>query len=89
MLSLKNPTKGSVPSLNPVVAIAHFKSWPKHPPGDPGFGRRDIFQTALGGNTATGVTYCWFGLGGRQGNTNTWKRKPNQRHTEQGHGEPC
>lgn len=56
------------------------------------FGRRDIFQTALSGNEvshcATSVTCCWLELGGRQGNTNTWKRKPNQHLTEQGHREP-
>lgn len=47
MLSLEKPTKGaakvSFQSPNLVVAIAHFLSWPKHPPGEPGFGRRDIF----------------------------------------------
>lgn len=76
-LSLENPTKGSFQSPNLLVAYCTFS---EHPPGDAGWGRRDIFPNCShSGNTATSVTCCWVELGGRQGNTNTWKRKPNHR----------
>lgn len=75
-LSLENPTKGSSQRPNLVVAIAHFQSTLLEMQAG---GEGIFFQTALSGNTATSVTCCWVELGGRQGNTNTWKRKPNHR----------
>lgn len=86
--ALKNPQKE--PQKSPVKAqtswwLLHiFKAGLNILLESQALGEGIFFQTAL---SATSVTCCWLELGGPQGNTNTWKRKPNQHLTEQGHRE--